>query len=78
MDVHTILCGKTQPFLLVIASRYFIAGFCKTSRNFSLRFSAGSILLVTVISIPLFKEYLDRRQTAALTLILTAIVLLNL
>ncbi len=41
-------------------------------------FSAGSILLVTVISIPLFKEYLDRRQTAALTLILTAIVLLNL
>lgn len=38
----------------------------------------GTILLVTLIGIVLFKEYLNRRQWLALTLILAAITLLNI
>ncbi len=40
-------------------------------------FSTGAILLVTLISIPLFHERLSRRQVTGLGLILFALVLLN-
>ncbi len=41
-------------------------------------FSTGAILFVTLISIPLFKEYLNRNQIISLGLILGALVLLNI
>ena len=41
-------------------------------------FSTGTILIVTAISIPLFKERLNKNQSAGLMLILAALVLLNL
>lgn len=41
-------------------------------------FSTGAIVFVTVISIPLFKEYLNRHQIIALGLILGALILLNI
>lgn len=41
-------------------------------------FSTGTVLIVTAVSIPLFKERLNRNQCAGLLLILTALVLLNI
>lgn len=41
-------------------------------------FSTGAIVFVTVISIPLFKEYLNKYQISALCLILGALVVLNI
>ena len=41
-------------------------------------FSTGAILFVTMISIPLFKEYLNKYRITALCLILGALVLLNI
>ena len=41
-------------------------------------FSVGTIILVTLISIPVFGEKLSVRQTAGMAVILTALVLLNI
>lgn len=41
-------------------------------------FSVGTILVVTVVGVAAFQERLDKRKTASVALILTALVLLNL
>ena len=41
-------------------------------------FSVGTIILVTLISVPAFREKLSARQTAGLAVIRTALVLLNI
>lgn len=41
-------------------------------------FSTGTILIVTAVSIPLFKEHLNAGQIAGLCLIMAALILLNI
>ena len=41
-------------------------------------FSVGTIILVTLVSIPAFGEKLSPKQTAGIAVILTALVLLNI
>ncbi len=41
-------------------------------------FSSGTIVIVTLVSLLLFREYLNKRQLAGLAMILVSIVLLNL